>query len=116
MNDDQFAFFRQLVETTGPSGYEADTQRVWCDRVRDSAATVEIDSLGNALAVLNPAGTPRVMIDAHIDEIGFQIKYIDDNGYIYFNTIGGFDPATLAGNRVRFMGKNGPVIGVIGRK
>lgn len=116
MDDEQFAFFQRLVETTGPSGYEAGVQKVWCDRVADVAASLEVDALGNAIAVLNPAGNPRVMIDAHVDEIGFQVKYIDENGYIYFHTIGGFDPATLAGNRVRLMGKNGPVTGVIGRK
>jgi endoglucanase len=56
------------------------------------------------------------MLDAHIDEIGFIVKYIDDDGYLYFSTIGGFDGSTLPGNRVRIMGKNGPVLGVIGRK
>jgi endoglucanase len=56
------------------------------------------------------------MIDAHIDEIGFLVKHIDENGFIYFATIGGFDSTTLPGNRVRIVGKNGPVLGVIGRK
>ncbi|MGI8967966.1 MAG: M20/M25/M40 family metallo-hydrolase [Chloroflexota bacterium] len=116
MNDDQFAFFQRLVETTGPSGYETNTQRVWRDRIEGAAQQLESDALGNAIAILNPTGRPRVMIDAHIDEIGFIVKYIDDNGFIYFNTIGGFDPSTLAGNRVRIMGKTGPVMGVLGRK
>lgn len=116
MNDDQFAFFQRIVETTGPSGYEWETQRVWRERVQDVADRVERDSMGNNIAILNPDGRPRVMIDAHIDEIGFLIKYIDENGFLYFNTIGGFDAATLAGNRVRIMGKNGPVLGVMGRK
>jgi putative aminopeptidase FrvX len=116
MNDDQFGFFQRLVDVTGPSGYEAEAQRVWRERVQDTAAEIRTDSLGNNIAILNPAGSPRVMLDAHIDEIGFLIKYIDDNGYLYFNTIGGFDPSTLAGNRVRIMAKNGPVLGVMGRK
>lgn len=116
MRDDQFEFFRRLVETTGPSGYEAEIQHVWRERVSGAADRIDGDALGNAIAVLNPSGRPRVMIDAHIDEIGFLIKYIDDNGYLYFSTIGGFDPSTLAGGRVRIMGKNGPVLGVIGRK
>lgn len=116
MQDEQFEFLRRLVETTGPSGYEAQTQQVWRERVRDSADSVQTDALGNCIATLNPDGTPRVMIDAHIDEIGFLIKYIDDNGFLYFNPIGGFDPSTLAGGRVRIIGKNGPVLGVLGRK
>jgi putative aminopeptidase FrvX len=116
MNDEQFAFFRTLVETTGPSGYEVETQRVWRERVSDAAAEISTDALGNCVAVLNPGARPSVMLDAHIDEIGFLVKYIDENGFLYFGTIGGFDPATLAGNRVRILGKQGPVVGVIGRK
>ena len=116
MNDEQFDFFQRLVETTGPSGYEAETQRVWRDRVSDSAAEISTDALGNCVAVLNPGARPSVMLDAHIDEIGFLVKYIDENGYLYFGTIGGFDSSTLAGNRVRILGEQGPVLGVIGRK
>jgi tetrahedral aminopeptidase len=116
MNDDQFAFLQQLVESTGPAGYETETQSIWRDRVRANADTVETDLLGSSIAVLNADSSLRVMLDAHIDEIGFQIKYIDDNGFLYFSTIGGFDGSTLPGNRVRIAGKNGPVLGVIGRK
>lgn len=116
MNDDQFQFFKQLVETTGPSGYEAQAQKVWRDRVAAAAERVETDPLGNAFAILNPEGRPRIMLDAHVDEIGFIIKYIDENGFLYFGTIGGFDPSTLPAGRVRIMGRQGPVIGVLGRK
>jgi tetrahedral aminopeptidase len=116
MNDDQYAFFQRLVETTGPSGYEEQTQAVWRQRVEGAAAEVSTDALGNCIAHLNPGGHPRVLLDAHIDEIGFLIRYIDDEGYLYFAPIGGFDPATLAGNRVRILGKAGAVNGVIGRK
>jgi tetrahedral aminopeptidase len=116
VNDEQFAFFKQVVETTGPSGYEQETQRVWRERVQGVADSIKVDSLGNAIAVLNPDGDPSVLIDAHIDEIGFIVRYIDDDGYIYWSSIGGFDPSTLAGNRVSIVGKNGPVYGVMGRK
>lgn len=116
MNDDQFAFLKRLVETTGPSGYEQQIQQVWRERVQQAAASITTDAMGNVTAILNPSGKRRVMIEAHIDEIGFIIKYIDDDGFLYFSPIGGFDPATLPGNRVRIMGKNGPVLGVLGRK
>lgn len=116
MNEDQYAFFRRLVETTGPSGYEEETQRVWRERVEAAAESVKTDRLGNSIATLKPSGRPRVMLDAHVDEIGFIIKYIDDEGFLYFSPIGGFDPSTLPGNRVRILGKNGPVLGVLGRK
>jgi endoglucanase len=116
VQDDQFQFLQRLVETTGPSGYEAQTQQVWRERVQDAADSIRTDALGNCIATLNGDGRPSVMIDAHIDEIGFLIKYIDDNGFLYFSPIGGFDPSTLAGGRVRIIGKNGPVLGVLGRK
>ena len=116
MNDDQLAFFRRLVESTGPSGYEEESQRIWRDRVQDAADQITTDHLGNCLAVLNSSGRPRVMLDAHVDEIGFIVKYIDDEGFLFFSTIGGFDPSTLAGNRVRLLGKQGPVLGVFGCK
>lgn len=116
MNDDQLEFLRQLVEATGPSGYEEETQRLWRSRVEGAAEEIRTDYLGNCIAVLNSSGSPRVMLDAHIDEIGFIVHYIDDSGYLYFATIGGFDPSTLAGERVRILGWNGPVPGVIGRK
>src|SRR5450759_3714359 len=109
MNEEQYDFFKRLVETTGPSGYEARTQAVWRERVAGVAYEVKTDSLGNNIASLNPEARPRVMLDAHIDEIGFIVKYIDDEGFLFFDTIGGFDPSTLAGNRVRIMGKDGPV-------
>lgn len=116
MNDEQFEFFRKLVETTGPSGYEAETQTVWRERIGTAATDISTDALGNCVAVLNPGARPSVMLDAHVDEIGFLVKYIDEDGFLYFGTIGGFDPSTLAGNRVRIRGKSGPVLGVIGRK
>jgi endoglucanase len=116
MNDDQFEFFRTLVESTGPSGYEAAVQSVWRARVEGAADSLSTDVLGNCIAVINAGGTPSVMLDAHIDEIGFIVKFIDDDGFLYFSTIGGFDAATLPGNRVIIKGRNGDVRGVIGRK
>ncbi|HZU13571.1 MAG TPA: M42 family metallopeptidase [Chloroflexota bacterium] len=116
MDQDQYAFFQKLVETIGPSGYEQAAQQVWRDRVQGSGVDVKTDAMGNVIASLNADGRPRVMLDAHVDQIGFLVRYIDENGYIYWSPIGGFDPVTLAGNRVTIMGTGGPVLGVIGRK
>src|SRR5919206_5356432 len=102
MNDDQKQFLTTLIETTGPSGYEEQTQEVWRQRV-GQVGGVRTDFMGNAIAVFNPEGSPRVVLEAHIDEIGFQIRYIDENGFLYFNTLGHFDPTTLPGTRVRLM-------------
>lgn len=115
MNDDQKQFLTTLIETTGPSGYEERAQDVWRQRV-GQVGEVRTDFMGNAIAAFNPGGSPRVVLEAHIDEIGFQVRYIDENGFLYFSTLGYFDPATLPGARVRLMGRNGSVTGVIGRK
>jgi tetrahedral aminopeptidase len=115
MNDEQLAFLTRLVETTGPSGYEEHAQQVWRERVESAAMDVATDSMGNAVAVLNSSGAPRILLDAHIDEIGFLISDIDEDGFLYFSPIGGFDGETLVGNRVRILASGGPVLGVIGR-
>src|SRR5437764_15295493 len=74
------------------------------------------DVHGNVIAALNPNANPRVMLTAHCDELGFLVRFIDENGFIYFATIGGFDPSTLPGERVQIHTANGPILGVIGRK
>ncbi|GAC1325447.1 MAG: M42 family metallopeptidase [Chloroflexota bacterium] len=116
MNSEQFDFLKKLVETTGPSGYESDAQSLWRSRLEGHSTALKTDALGNCTATLNEASHPRIMLDAHIDEIGFIVRYIDENGYLYWASIGGFDASTLPGTRVRIMGKQGPVLGVMGRK
>jgi putative aminopeptidase FrvX len=116
MEEDQWQFFKALIEAPSPSGFEQPARQVWCERVQEVADSLTIDRLGSAIAAVNPSGNPRVMLAGHIDEIGFIVTNIDDQGFIYFNTVGGFDPSTLPGNRVKILGPKGPVIGCIGRK
>jgi len=109
------AFLKRLLDTPGPSGFESAPARVW----RDEAATfadVTGDVHGNSIAVVNPGGAPTVMLAGHIDEIGVIVTYIDDDGYAYIGPIGGWDPQVLVGQRLRFAGKDGEVIGVVGKK
>lgn len=116
MDRPQFEFLKTLVETPSPSGSEQQAASVWREYTRPFADTITTDKQGNVIAAINPGGSPRVMLSGHIDEIGFIVRYIDDRGYLYFGTIGGFDPLTLPGERVQFLGKQGLVRGVIGRK
>src|SRR6267378_6617924 len=69
---------------------------------------------GNSIATLNAKGRPRLMLAGHIDEIGLQVTHIDDDGYLYFAGIGGWDPQVLVGQRVVILGAKEPVSGVIG--
>ena len=115
MRKDQTAFLRRLLEEPSPSGYETRARRVWMERVEKFADEVRVDVMGNAIAAINPNGSPRLVIAGHIDEIGIMVKHIDDKGFLRFAGIGGWDPLVLVGQRVRIMGKEGDVRGVIGR-
>ena len=109
-------FLKKLLDTPGPSGFELAPGRVWRDEVKSFADDVRADVHGNSVAALNPKGKPRLMFAGHIDEIGIQITHIDDDGYLYFAGIGGWDSQVLVGQRVVLLTREGPVHGVVGKK
>jgi endoglucanase len=115
MESDSYAFLKKLVDTPGPSGYEQAVQRVYREYVAPFADSVSTDVLGNVMAVRNPAGSPRIMLAGHADEIGFQVRFINEEGMLYFGSIGGHDPVVTVGQRVYVHTASGPVLGVIGR-
>lgn len=115
MNDHSVSFLRQLLNTPGPSGDEAAVSRIWRDEAKTFADEVRADVRGNSFAVLN-GGAPRVLLAGHIDEIGLMVSYIDEEGYLSFSAIGDWDPQVLVGQRVRLLGRQGDVLGVIGKK
>src|SRR5579863_4192541 len=114
MYEAQYALLQRLIASPSPSGFEQKAQQVVREAVQAYADEVRTDVHGNVIASLNPNGYPRVLLTAHIDELGFLIRYIDDQGYLYFAPIGGFDPSTLPGARVVVHAPGGPVPGVIG--
>ena len=114
MRKESLEFLERLMNTASPMGFETEGQKVWCQYVAKYADEVRTDAYGNAVAILNPAGDPKVMIDGHIDEIGLMVKYIDDDGFIYFQRIGMVDPALVRGKRVNIYTEKGIVPGVIG--
>jgi putative aminopeptidase FrvX len=116
MNDRSLAFLRQLLNTPGPSGFEADVARLWREEAARFCDQVDTDVSGNSWAVIGAGGAPRVMLAGHIDEIGLMLTHIDDDGYLYFEGIGGWDPQVLVGQRVRLLTREGPVLGVVGKK
>ena len=77
---------------------------------------MQTDVLGNTYAILNPKGSPKVMLAGHCDEIGFLVSHINGDGYIYFNPIGGHDANITVGQRVFVHTQDGPLLGVIGKK
>jgi len=114
MRDESIKFLERLVNTPSPSGHEARGQRVWLDYVKPFADETFTDSYGNAVAVLNKGGSPRLMLAAHADEISMVVNYINKQGFLYVRKMGGIDPAITKAQRVLIHSKNGPVKGVVG--
>lgn len=112
---DALKFLKQLLDTPGPSGFESAPAKIW--RAEASKfAKVRGDVAGNSIAEVNPGGSPTIMLAGHIDEIGVIVTYIDDDGFAYIAPIGGWDPQVLVAQRLRFLGRNGDVFGVVGKK
>ncbi|HSJ08002.1 MAG TPA: M42 family metallopeptidase [Longimicrobiales bacterium] len=109
-------FLKRLLDTPAPSGFEAAAARVWREEAASFADSVEADVSGNSIAVLNGDGSPRIMLAGHIDEIGVMVTHVDDDGFLYFEGIGGWDSQVLVGQRIRLLTRSGDVLGVIGKK
>jgi len=114
MEESRISLLRSNLASPSPSGYEQAVQQVVREEIRQHTDETRIDRHGNVIATLNPGGHPRVMLTGHCDELGFIIRYIDDQGFLYFAPIGSFDPSTLPGNRVLVHAPGGPLLGVIG--
>lgn len=109
-------FLRRLLDAPGPSGFEVRPARVWRGEAESFASEVSVDVNGNSMAGLSTGGSPRVMMAGHVDEIGLQVTHIDEEGYLYIDEIGGWDPQVLVGQRVRILARDEDVLGVIGKK
>jgi putative aminopeptidase FrvX len=107
---------RSLLSAHGPSGYETQPAGVWRDAA-SGFADVRVDDMGNSYAtVKGTAGGLSLAIIGHVDEIGLIVTHIDDSGFLYFGSVGGWDPAILIGQRVTVTTRDGQVPGVVGKK
>ena len=107
----------QLLRSPGPSGREAGPAGVWRQGVSAFSDDVRVDRVGSsAVRVPGTAGGLSLAVIGHIDEIGIHVTHIDDDGYLRFGEVGGWDPIQLVGQRVRIATRTGDVIGVLGRK
>jgi putative aminopeptidase FrvX len=109
-----------LLDAQGPSGYETAPAAVWRDAAKGFAA-VSTDMVGTPLALVAPkhdARSParRLLVMGHIDEIGLIVTHIDDQGYLWFGSVGGWDAQILVGQRVVLDTRAGKVTGVVGKK
>jgi endoglucanase len=116
MRQESFDFLKQMEETPSVSGFEQPVGRIIRKRMKPFADKINVDVHGNTIVALNPKGKPRVMLAGHYDQIGLMVRYISDEGYLHFSTVGGIDTTVLPGSRLTVHTKKGPVEGVIGRK
>jgi len=118
MRKESLKFLEKLLDAPSPSGYEQPAQRVFREYVTPYCDELTTDVMGNVYAKVSGKGKnlPKVMVVGHTDEIGLQIKYIDDKGFLYFASVGGVDAHLTPGKRVNIHTANGPLPGVIGKK
>ena len=109
-------FLKDLLIAKSPTGHEFAAQAVIDAYVEKSADTYTKDSIGNRIATLKGNGGPTLMFAGHIDEIGLIVSHVDDKGYLYFEFLGGHDQIIPSGRRLHILTRNGPVLGITGKR
>lgn len=105
-----------ILNTPSPTGFEVRGQRKWAAYARKFADRVDSDAYGSAWATLEGTSSKArsIMFEAHADEIGYMVKHISKEGFIFVDRVGGSDVATARGRRVDILGDKGTVRGVFG--
>lgn len=118
MRKKDLAFLKELVEAPSPSGFEQPAAAVFRERLASVADLVETNVMGSVHATLKGSkkNGVSVMLAGHIDEVGLMVNYVTPEGFIAFSAIGGVDAAILPGMRVDVHTKDGPLLGIMGRK
>lgn len=106
---------KEICEIAGAPGFENRVRQLVLREVTPLVDSISIDNMGNVITLRKGKEDKKVMIAAHMDEIGFIVTHIDENGFLRFHTLGGFDPKTLTAQRVIVHGKE-DVVGVMGSK
>ncbi len=110
-----FELLKEISETPGAPGFEKPIRDLVISKVSPLVDQISVDAIGNVVAVKKGLSDKRFMVAAHMDEISFIVTHIDDDGFLRFHTLGGFDPKTLTAQRVIVHGKE-DVMGVMGTK
>ncbi len=108
-------FLRDLSTAPGVSGYEEPVQRIVRDRL-SRITTPEVDAFGDVLGEVNVGAVPQVVVTGHADQIGFAVTHADDQGFVYFRTVGGWDPTITQGREYVIQTAAGPVAAVSGKR
>ena len=115
MRPEAIAFLKQLLDEPGPSAFERAPARRWRAEA-ERFATVDVDVSGNSWASLPGGDSHHLVLAGHMDEIGVMVSHVDEEGFVSFDTIGGWDSQVFVGQRVVLLGRHAPVPGVIGKK
>lgn len=105
----------ELTNANGVSGYEGDVRKIMTREFKDCSDDISYDKMGSIMATKEgPKNSPKVMIAAHMDEVGFMVKEISKEGYIKFLPLGGWWGHVTLGQKMRIITSKGPVVGVVG--
>lgn len=112
----EMKLMESLLATPSPTGFEAAGQRVWLDHIKAFSDETVTDAYGSAAGIIRcgKKNAKLVMLEAHADEIGFMVRYISDQGFVYVTKVGGSDPSIAKAKRVFIHAKNGVVSGIFG--
>jgi len=109
-------FLVDLLNARSPTGHEYEAQAVVDHYVEKEVDAYRKDTMGNRFATVNPEGDPSVLFAGHIDELGLIVTYINEQGFVYFDTLGGHDKSMISGRRVSILTSKGVVKGVTGKR
>ncbi len=115
MNKTRLARLEKICFAPGAPGFEDPIRALVLKELKSLVDTVEVDNMGNVLAMKKGGSRKKLMVAAHMDELGFIVHHIDAHGFIRFHPLGGYDPKTLSAQRVLIHGKK-EVKGVMGTK
>ena len=116
MDRESKQFLLDILNTPSPSGYEQPVQEIVRKRMKKYADSISTDLHGNVIVALNPSAPRRIMLAGHADQIGFMVKSISNEGFIYVAALGGIDASVLWGSYLTIYGEKGPIKGIFGRK
>ena len=111
------ALLEELTNADAPSGFEGPVRDILRTRWQGLLQNLHTDGVGNLLGELpGGSGQPRVLLMAHMDEVGFLVRFIDDNGFVYFHSVGGSYNQSVLTQRMTILTPKGPIVGYTGFK